>query len=384
MILDPLISGLLFEAESAELDFKSEQYSFEGVDDRAKSELLKDILAFSNAWRRSDAYILIGVKEYKEAESEVVGITKHIDDASLQEFVNSKTNRPVDFSYNPTSFRGKQIGVIHIPVQDRPTFLKRYYVKLRRNIVYLRRGSSTFVALPDEIARMGQAVSDGLKPKPLLVPRLATNSDWSNLIEVGSFEAVHLNSLEIKSLPDYSLPAPTDISGKTIYYIGRANSGFFRERAEYYRFCAKLRPIRFAVRNEGNAIASGVKLTIHVADSVHTLEFQLGSNQPKQPRMEWSPIDGLMSRTVSMNQVGPDIDILKTSAGWTICAYFGKIQAKDTKLTSEKLFVGMAHSGTIELPVLIFADEISNPVSSLLSLNFAITERELTYAELTS
>lgn len=384
MILDPLISGLLFEAESAELDFKSEQYSFEGVDDRAKSELLKDILAFSNAWRRSDAYILIGVKEYKEAESEVVGITKHIDDASLQEFVNSKTNRPVDFSYNPTSFRGKQIGVIHIPVQDRPTFLKRDYGKLRRNIVYLRRGSSTVEALPDEIARMGQAVSDGLKPKPLLVPRLATNSDSSNLIEVGTFEAVHLNSLEIKSLPDYSLPAPTDISGKKIYSIGRANPDFFRERAEYYRFCAKLRPIRFAVRNEGNAIASGVKLTIHVADSVHTLEFQLGSNQPKQPRREWSTIDGLMSRSVSMNQVGPDIEILKTSAGWTICAYFGKIQAKDTKLTSEKLFVGMAHSGTIELPVLIFADEISNPVSSLLSLNFAITERELTYAELTS
>jgi hypothetical protein len=166
MNLDPLISALLFEAESAELDFKSEQYSFEGVDDRVKSELLKDILAFSNAWRRSDAYILIGVKEVKEvkeAESVVVGITKHIDDASLQEFVNSKTNRPVDFSYNPTSFRGKQIGVIHIPVQDRPTFLKRDYGKLRRNIVYLRRGSSTVEALPDEIARMGQAVSDDLK-----------------------------------------------------------------------------------------------------------------------------------------------------------------------------------------------------------------------------
>jgi hypothetical protein len=385
MNLDPIISALLFEAESAELDFKSEQYSFEGVDDRVKSELLKDILAFSNAWRRSDAYILIGVKEVKEAESEVVGITKHIDDASLQEFVNSKTNRPVDFSYNPTSFRGKQIGVIHIPVQDRPTFLKRDFGKLRRNIVYLRRGSSTVEALPDEIARMGQAVSDGLKLAPILVPRLATSSDWSNLTEIETFEAVHLNSLEIKSLPDYSPPASTDLSGRTLYSIGRTNSDYFRDRAEYLRFSAKLRPIRFAVCNEGTAIASGVKLSSHVADPAHSLEFQLGSDRPKQPRREWLPIDYLRSnKIVSMNQMGPDIEVLKTSAGWTICAYFGKIQAKDTKLTSEQLFMGMTKSGTIELPVLIFADEISNPVSSLLSLNFVVSERELTHAELTS
>ena len=281
MNLDPIISALLFEAESAELDFKSEQYSFEGVDDRVKSELLKDILAFSNAWRRSDAYILIGVKEVKEAESEVVGITKHIDDASLQEFVNSKTNRPVDFSYNPTSFRGKQIGVIHIPVQDRPTFLKRDFGKLRRNIVYLRRGSSTVEALPDEIARMGQAVSDGLKLAPILVPRLATSSDWSNLTEIETFEAVHLNSLEIKSLPDYSPPASTDLSGRTIYSVGRTNSDYFRDRPEYLRFSAKLRPIRFAVCNEGTAIASGVKLSSHVADPAHSLEFQLGSDRQK-------------------------------------------------------------------------------------------------------
>ena len=232
---------------------------------------------------------------------------------------------------------------------------------------------------------MGQAASDSLKLQPILVPRLATGSDWSNLIETASFEAVHLSSLDIKSLPDYSPPAPTDLSGRTVYSVGRPYSDFFRERAEYWRFCAKLRPIRFAVRNEWTAIASGVKLTTHVADPAHSLEFQLGSDRPKQPRRERLPIDYIgFNRSVPMNQVGPDIEILKTSAGWSISACFGKIQAKDTKLTSEKLFMGMAQSGTIELQVVIFADEISNPVSSLLSLKFEITERELTHAELTS
>lgn len=89
-----LIDQLLFGEEGNTLDFKSEQYRFSGATDDEKSELLKDILAFANAWRRADAYILIGVKEVKGGRSEVVGIADHLDDAHIQQFVNSKTQRP--------------------------------------------------------------------------------------------------------------------------------------------------------------------------------------------------------------------------------------------------------------------------------------------------
>lgn len=383
MSSESLISALLFEAEGAELDFKREQYPFSGADDRVKSELLKDILAFANAWRRTDAYILIGVQEVKEAESVVVGITDHIDDARLQQFVNSKTNRPVEFSYSPMSFRGKQIGVIHIPVQDRLTFLSKDYGALRRNTVYLRRGSSTDEARPDEIARMGHAVSESLKPRPLLTPRLVTGSDWSNLSESTTFETSRLINLDINSLPDYSPPLPTGPYGMPISFrLEHPNSDFYRDRAEYLRFSAKLRPIRFAVRNEGTALASDVKLTTYITDSNHSLEFSLGSDKPKKPLQEWSPIASI--RPISINQASPDIEIIETTAGWTINAYFGKIQAKDTKLTSEKLFVGTNQSGMSELPILVFADELSSPVSSVLTIDFVVTDQELAYDKLTS
>ena len=59
-----LLEQLLFSSESDSLDFKSEQYRFEGAANEEKAELLKDILAFANSWCRSDAYILIGVKEH--------------------------------------------------------------------------------------------------------------------------------------------------------------------------------------------------------------------------------------------------------------------------------------------------------------------------------
>lgn len=55
MSTEELINSLLYEEESTTLDFKSEQYKFVKAQDWEKAELLKDILAFANAWRRSDA-----------------------------------------------------------------------------------------------------------------------------------------------------------------------------------------------------------------------------------------------------------------------------------------------------------------------------------------
>ena len=52
------LTALLHRSESETLDFKSKQYPFSS--DEEKSELLKDVLAFGNAWKDSDGYILIG------------------------------------------------------------------------------------------------------------------------------------------------------------------------------------------------------------------------------------------------------------------------------------------------------------------------------------
>jgi len=52
-----IIKRLPYEEESTTLDFKEEQYAFENATKYQKCEMLKDILAFSNAWRREDSYI---------------------------------------------------------------------------------------------------------------------------------------------------------------------------------------------------------------------------------------------------------------------------------------------------------------------------------------
>ena len=153
------IKELLYRSESDSLDFKEEQYKFINENNPyIKSELLKDILAFANAWRDSDAYILIGIKENNKSEHEIIGISETIDDASLQEFVNSKTNKAIKFEYVTITIEDKLIAYIKIPIQKRPFYIKKDYGKLKSNTVYLRRGSATVIANPDEISDMGEAI----------------------------------------------------------------------------------------------------------------------------------------------------------------------------------------------------------------------------------
>ena len=80
----------------------------------------------------------------------------HLDEAALQQLANGKTNRPVEFSYRAVAFDGVSLGLIAIPPQSRPMFVKEFG-KLKAQAVYVCRGSSTAIANPDEVSRMGPA-----------------------------------------------------------------------------------------------------------------------------------------------------------------------------------------------------------------------------------
>jgi hypothetical protein len=103
--MDPaLFENLLREEESVVLDFKRDQYRFSKATNDEKSELLKDILGFANAWRRADAYILIGVEDVRGGRGNVVGISEQLPDHSVQQFVSGRTNRPIQFHYEAFNY----------------------------------------------------------------------------------------------------------------------------------------------------------------------------------------------------------------------------------------------------------------------------------------
>jgi schlafen family protein len=153
----PNIATLLRRSESDSLDFKQENYLFPGGTDDEKGELLKDILALANAWKESDGHIVIGAAETHGRATSVLGIEPTLKDNEVQQLVNSKTNRPVSFAVEHVPFEGKILTVIQIKQgQSRPIFLRKNYGRLKANTVYIRRGSCTEEASPDEIGEMAR------------------------------------------------------------------------------------------------------------------------------------------------------------------------------------------------------------------------------------
>jgi hypothetical protein len=360
---DVLLESLLREEEGTSLDFKRDQYPFDGMPDEVKSELLKDILSFLNAWRRTDAYILIGVDEVKGGRSNIVGVSSHLDDAKLQQFVNSKTNRPVDFSYRPYSYEGKQIGVLHVPEQRRPTFLQKDFGRLRRHTVYIRRSSSTAEADPDEVQQMAR-VDQSDRPTPLLEFQFADVKARAILGRDLSLHSHVLDMPPVARIPDYG--ASRNSTG--FMYVpdplaSHRNSDYWRELADFAQKIALFRPVSFVLTNHGAATARDVRIEIG-GEGAAALQILLPDEFPARPST---------SRFLGVRrQRGEDESRLRLwphGDGWTLTVNAGKVRPRESWWSPEAVYLGAEQATNVQLEARIFSDDLPEPVVAALRVD---------------
>ncbi len=370
-----IIDNLLYEEESPTLDFKEEQYSFDGVTDYEKSELLKDILAFANAWRRSDAFILIGVEERQGHKANVKGISKHLDDAQLQQFVNSKIQQPLQFSYNICPYDKTEIGVIYIPLQERPFYLTKDYGKLKKNVVYLRRGSSTAEADPEEIIKMGFFHS-GNPVTPVALSIQFANSSKHLLLGKNANIATKNYMLPSRDeIPDYR----SGISmGHFEYDIGMGNKDYYREFAHYFQITNAVKPINFAIQNDGDITANDVNIEIRIEDEERRLFLFDEHRYPDRPQ------SGKMLKIetiINASKINPDIQIDYYGNHWLAKVSVRKTQPKSTVFTESCLYLGAKQKTTVNLKATIYADNIT-PLEEELEVTLVPSENNISLDDL--
>lgn len=376
------IESLLFEDESSTLDFKREQYPFSDADDFQKAELLKDILAFSNAWRRTDAYILIGVKEVKGGKSEVVGVSHHLDDANLQQFVNQKTQRPVVFSYETIEIENKQIGIIHIPLQNRPIFLKKKYAKLGKNAVYIRRGSSTDEANPDEIKKMGENSGIPVETIPIIELQFGRAFERSLHGESVELKTTVLTVPTKKQIDDGVEDAQRRQSSESgslfLNSYGIEWIVYFRELAEYLKEAAFFEGIHLVISNTSSTIAKDVQIEMEVKDSNRVFCFKDECSLSKRPNKPF-PIS---ITSFNQNQKVPSFCVERSLGSWHISTSFQKVLPKQTLWTDNGLFLGAAESTRLSIPVKTFAANLPQPIKFELTIDIEVSKKVLTLKEL--
>jgi len=382
------IEQLLHEDESAYLDFKSEEYKFSGATEFQKSELLKDILAFANAWRRGTAYILLGVKEVKGGRSKPIGITNELDDAQLQEFINKKTQRPVNFTYKTYSIDNLKVGIIEIPVQQRPVYITKDYGKIKRNVVPIRIGSSTSEASPDEVVRMAKAEFSQNIELPNLKVALAdtrkeallgsnititpTILDMSRFDEIADFEDPKLTDSyhPSSSIPNNYLPNPLGKIAREDYYRDLAIYEYAHKRTSY---------ISFAITNTSKVTATDIMVSIVIDKNKKAFAM---FNPSKLPDIPDSHDMNFMPPPIVHNNIAGQLlkkdntfKFEELSESYRVNLTFRKVQPQQTVFCEKSVCIGSTKSHKINAKVTIYADNLPTPIESSLTIT-CNTKRE--------
>ena len=365
-VTDDEFVQLLYRGESESLGFKSEQYVFVGASDAQKAELLKDILAFANAWRNEPAYILIGVQETPGHKASVIGIspTDHVDDATLQQFVNSKTSRPVRFAYERFEHSGRHIGIIRIATPlERPVFLVKEYGPLKAQAVYIRRGSSTDIAGPEEIAAMGR--SDVRASEiPQIDIEFAEPNTRQRLGHEPSVTVAHLQVAESPQPKSGGAESTAQETANATQYEWRLQRA--REAASRARFA----PLGLWVANNGSVTAHDARVVITVAN---VAGFRVLERRSVQPPSRFNPMN--------MRMTG-DFMVAKVRESWELRLDVGKIQPKSQHFIPAVFYVDAAHSLETQVTVSLFADNLPEPITYTTVLRVTVEESEVTVEDI--
>lgn len=353
----------LYESESDSLDFKRDQYKFIKASELDKSELLKDILSMANSWRRVDGYIVIGVEDKPEKPNNILGITEHIDDADLQQFVNSKVSRTCLFEYSTYTNEGKTLGIIIIPVQKRPIYLTKNYGALKADTVYVKRGSSTDIAKPDEVSKMGlnnEEIANATLDVGFL--NISTNQIIGNLLK-------YETSLLIirDKIPEHS----KNVSGM-LPVIGM-NRSYYKDFVEFVNFKFSYIPIHFAIVNTGEKEAVNIRFELEINNS--DVEVLLDGDEIEQPEPEG------FYKMKSINSPVSSYRYEKFEAKCKIYNAIDRLHAKRTLALDGTVYLQAKKSMILKAKATLFYDGQSKPFEKELEIRIECKSIELNWKE---
>ncbi len=367
---EKLFRTLLYQSEGPDLDFKRDQYAFKGADDLNKSKLLKDVLTFANSWRLGDAHVLIGVEDLSNGRRDPRGIPPgdHIDDASLQQFVNSKTNREVKFSYEAFLYDGKSFGIITIPKQKRPLYTNKDFWIVKAGEIYFRRGSSCAVATIDDVYQMGVDDEKEFRATPIIRLELA---DLKRRVTLGPSVQLETITHEIQNTTDYP-DAVSDDQSLLARISNDVNRNYWRELADYIDTHRAFAPIGFAATNASGELARNVHLEINQPkDSGIALMGE--EDLPAFPNYR----NGLatLPRLFNSSMLNPPKGTPKVfdyDDRWTVLIDFGDIQPQKTIWATDPIYVAVNAPGLYRLSLKIYADNLSRPQEAEIQLDFVV------------
>lgn len=365
---DALVEKLLYIGEGAAIDYKLQQYNLEKSDNKKKSAFIKDILAFANAWRSETAYIIIGIRD---GSKEIVGLDKEIDESRFQQLVNEKEiNSPIVFSYRTLEYQGTKLGLFEIPVQERPFYLRKDFGDIKANTVYVRRGSSTAIANPTEIAKMGKEYSNTSKPN--LIIRLISLDQESLIMDSLKKEFIKY-TYDVNDIDDYIVNA----NSSTMFHISRltdTNIDYYREIAKYIKEYFYHIGFKIEIEKKGNTFADDVKIIMIFNDMSDDFRLVEENEFLETPSKSNKSLPTVLK---NMRIYNKNLQIENEGNYKKSTFLIKKVHAGES-VFSENLFLLYPPETLKEVKVFIYANQLDAPIEHTIPIVFKVDERKLT------
>jgi hypothetical protein len=275
--------------------------------------------------------------------------------------VNSKTNHHVVFSYEQVSFKGLELGVIKIPVQDRPRFLTNNFGKLKKDVVYVRRGSSTAEAGLDEILRMKAGPT--MSSLDLQFADIHGRQLFGKTVTAVS-EIVNYDSTRIPGIP----LSPVQMA------VSRINQDYPKQIAGYIAKTALLNSVGFSLKNSATNLAVNIRLEIEL---VKPPGVWIVDEYDYPHRPQYEDIFSLRNSIVESDAV---VDTHDNKAH--IKVRFGNIQPGRTIWSNGVIYIGATTPTTVDLNGFLYGDNIPTPLPVHLQVNIQTKTRDLDLREL--
>lgn len=373
--LTGLLDRLLYEKSSDVLIFRPQEYRFDGALILEKSQILKDILGAVNAWRRTDTYILIGVEETGSGQNRIMGIMNHLDGEKITDFVNSKLQKPIAFSYHALIKDRKKIGLIHIPLQDRPYFLKEDYANLKKYVIYIRRGGAVQEAGTDEVARIKESEKEPVAPVANFRVEFAHSGKREPLGEHLRLKTFLIDVPAPDALPDYVFPGDGQEEGEFFHCFPfqKINRDYYRQLAQHYRLIGGVGLLDFCVSNTGDETVRDVRLEISIEDPQKEYlcleEFEL----PPRPEKN---LGFSRSKPILVNY-DENLRVRWKSPFWMIHLFFKEIPAHKTVFTSGGIYLGGKSGKGLDMVVMLESSELPQSLPFGLIIDIETRKRVL-------
>jgi hypothetical protein len=366
---------LLYEEASDILIFRPHEYKFDGALTMEKGELLRDIVSAANAWRRTDTYILVGVEAVKGERSRILGIINHLDEEKIRKFVNDILQEPILFYYKDLTIERKKIGMIHIPVQQRPFYLREDFANLKKYVIYVRRGDIIREADTEEAARIKETRVEPDRSDMSFQVEFAHGGTQKILGDYLNLNTFSIETPPLDTLPDFKFSNDSKTTGDTCSFeiVERANPHFYREMAAHLQKIGSVGQIDFCITNTGLETAREVFLDINIEDPDREYfcleEFEI----PYRPDKTAAPSN--VKHLFSF--ISDNIRVKWRPPFWIIQLQFNEIPSGKTVFSNTGLYIGAVTSLKLEMVGLLKARNLSPPLHVPLIIDIKIQKRKL-------